>query len=262
MAGVVVLAAACSSESSAFGQYFQGRTLHVSVVSMERASELRYSTIDPNQVIRRWSILPSQPGHELVMFNVKVENHTAVSAFINVDRSAAELRDFSNATYRPVAIAQSAWQDFRGEGEALVRMDLGQCFDGARALVDPGTTVRWQSEADTPQYVAFDDATVAVGSGGRADIAPGGSASSTFSQPGSFPYDCGTAEEPPWGAEIQVFGGEEGPNVVERTVVFLQGSFELQQGHGLEGYLVFEAPVDTEFRDLRWRTGDSITIRF
>ena len=52
------------------------------------------------------------------------------------------------------------------------------------------------------------------------------------------------------------------PDVDERTVQFLEGSFELLQGHGLEGYLVFEAPAGTEFRDLRWRTGDSITVHF
>ena len=263
LAGIVMLAAAaCSSDSSTFGQYFQGRTLHVSVVSLERASELRYSTIDPNEVIRSWSLLPTQPGHELVMLNVKVENHTAVSAFINVDRSAAELRDFTNATYLPIPISETVWQDFRGESEALVRMDLGQCFDGARALIDPGTTVRWQSEADTPQYVAFDDTGIAVGPGGRADLAPGETASSTFSQPGTFSYDCGTEEGSPWPAEVQVFDGQERRDAVEKTVVFLHGSFELKQGHGLDGFLIFEAPVDTEFRDLRWRTGDSITIRF
>ena len=260
---IVMLApASCGSESSTFGQYFQGRTLHVSVVSLERTSELRYSTIDPNQVIRRWSLLPTQPGHELVMLNIKVENHTAVSTFINVDRTAAELRDFSNANYRPLPISETVWQDFRGESEALIRMDLGQCFDGARALIDPGATVRWQSEADTPQYVAFDDTAVPVGPGGRADLAPGESVSSTFSQPGTFPYDCGTEEGPPWPAEVQVSGGEERDDVAEMTVLFLEGSFELLQGHGLQGFLVFEAPVDTEFRDLRWRTGDSITIRF
>ena len=263
IASVVMLAAAaCASESSTFGQYFQGRTLHVSVVSLERAPELRYSTIDPNLVIRRWSLMPSQPGHELVMLNVKVENHTAVSTFINVDRTAAELRDFSNATYRPIRISETVWQDFRGESEALVRINLGQCFDGARALVDPGTTVRWQSEAEAPQYVAFEDTGVGVGPGGRADLAPGEAVSSTFSQPGTFSYDCGTEEGPRWPAEVQVSGGEERDDATEKTVVFLEGSFELQQGHGLDGYLIFEAPADTQFRDLRWRTGDSITIRF
>ena len=75
---------ACTSDSATFGQYFQGRTLHVSVVSLEQVSELRYSTIDPNQIVRRWSMSPSTPGNELVLARLKVENHTAVSAIINV----------------------------------------------------------------------------------------------------------------------------------------------------------------------------------
>jgi plastocyanin len=263
LVGVIVLVAAgCSSESSSFGQYFQGRTLHISVVSIERLPELRYSTIDPNEVIRRWSISPSEPGGELVLMRMKVENHTAVSAFINVDRSAAELRDFSNATFRPLSVAQTVWQDFRGEQEALVRMDLGQCFDGARALIDPGTTISWQSEAESSQFITFDDSSVPLGTDGVAELAPGQSLTHTFDQAGEFSYDCSSTEGNKWPAEVRVASEGSQTGVSERSVQFLEGSFELLQGHGLEGYLVFEAPEGTEFRDMRWRTGDSITVRF
>ena len=254
--------AGCSSEPSTFGQYFQGRTLHVSLVSMERIPELRYSTIDPNQVVRRWSLSPSAPGTELVLARLKVENHTAVSAIINVDRSAAELRDFANTSYRPVPVSETVWQDFRGESEALVRVDLGQCFDGTRALIDPGTTVRWQSEADAGQYVAFEDASITVGPEGKAELVPGDSVSHTFGQPGNYPYVCGGPEYREWPAEIKVMSSDEESDVAPRSVLFLQGSFELQKGHGLDGYIIFEAPPGTEFRDLRWKAGDSITIRF
>ena len=253
---------ACSSESSTFGQYYQGRTLHVSVVSLERLPELRYSTIDPSQVIRRWSMSPTQPGSELVLVRMKVENHTAISAFINVDRTAAELRDFSNATYRPLSVAETVWQDFRGEPEAQVRMDLGQCFDGARVLVDPGATVRWQSEAESEQFIAFDDSSVSVGTNGIATLGPGQSVTHTFNQTGQFQYDCSNEDGVNWPAKVRVEPAAGRPDVDERTVQFLEGSFELLQGHGLEGYLVFEAPAGTEFRDLRWRTGDSITVHF
>ncbi len=259
---VLAAVSGCTSDSATFGQYFQGRTLHVSVVSLERAPEIRYSTIDPNQVIRRWNLTPSAPGNELVLARLKVENHTAVSAIINVDRSAAELRDFANASYRPLSVSQTVWQDFRGESEALVRMDLGQCFDGTRALVDPGTTVLWQSEAEVDQYVDFEDAGVGIGPDGRAELAPGASLSHTFSQPGNYPYACGTSEYSDLPAEIRVVSNTGGDGVPERSVVFLEGSFELLRGYGLDGYMVFEAPAGTEFRDLRWRAGDSITIRF
>lgn len=253
--------AGCASESSTLGQYHKGRTLHVSVVSLEQAAELRYSTIDPNGVLRHWSLSASRPGQELVLARLRVENHTAVSAIVNVDRAAAELRDFANATYNPVSVDERVWQDFRGEPEAVVRVNLGQCFDGNRALIDPGTAVRWQSEAATAQYIAFDDAAVDVGPGGRAELSAGGSLSHTFRQPGNYPYVCGDLDGTEQVAEIQVAAAEQADFVV-RTVVFLQGAFTLPRGNGVDGYMIFEAPAGTEFRDFRWRAGDSITIRF
>ena len=56
--------------------------------------------------------------------------------------------------------------------------------------------------------------------------------------------------------------GVEPDDAAFRSVQFLEGSFELLRGHGLDGYMVFEVPAGTEFRDLRWRAGDSVTIRF
>ena len=256
------LPSACSSESSSLGQYRQGRTLHFSVVTIERIPELRYSTIDPEGIVRRWSISPSRDDMELVLMRAKVENHTAVSAFINVDRTAADLRDFGNSTFRPLTIPEVAWQDFRGEPEALVRMDLGQCFDGTRALIDTGSAVRWQNEAEDSQFLAFDDAGVGVGAGGRAEIATGDSLTRAFDQPGTYPYRCGNPEVVAWPAELQVANPVADAKYVERSILFLQGSFELVQGNGVDGYMLFEAPIGTEFRDVRWRAGDSIIFRF
>ena len=256
---------ACSGESSTLGQYRQGRTLHFSVVSLERTGELRYSTIDPNGIVRRWSLSPSAEGKELVLVRTKIENHTAVSAIINVDRTAAELRDFANATYLPMDIGGTARRDFRGEPEALVRVDLGQCFDSPRVRVDVGSTVKWQSESDDDQYIAFEDAAVAVGPGGRANLTPGGSLAHSFNQPGTFPYVCGSPGSPgslEWPAEVNATGPVARQDYLERPVQFIRGSFELLKGQGLDGFLVFEAPVGVEFRDMRWRAGDSITFRF
>ena len=39
-------------------------------------------------------------------------------------------------------------------------------------------------------------------------------------------------------------------------------AFDLKTGFGVTGWLVFEAPKGTRFRDLRWRAGDSLSIRF
>ena len=247
---------------SFLGLYRKGSTLHFSVVSLERTQELRYSTIDPLGVVRRWSLSPSAEGMELVLVRAKVENHTAVRAVINVDRTAAELRDFTNVAYLPLPIAETVWQDFRGEDEALVRMDLGQCFDGTRALIDVGATVRWRSEAEKYQYIAFEDTGIAVGPGGRVDIAPGAALTHTFGEAGPYPYVCGDSEGIEWPAEIYAATPEGKANYVERATQFIQGSFELLQGHGLDGFLVFEAPVGVEFREMRWRAGDSITFRF
>ena len=253
---------ACTQESSSYGQYRKGRTLHFSVVSLERTQELRYSTVDPLGVIRRWSLSPSTEGNELVLVRARVENHTAVSAIINVDRTAAELRDFTNQTYLPLTITDNVWQDFRGEPEALVRMDLGQCFDGGRSLIDVGGTVKWQSEATEEQYISFEDSSVSVGADGRAEIAPGEAVTHTFPNAGSYPYACGGADGTEWPAEVYAAVPSEDTDYIERTTTFLNGSFELLQGYGLDGFLVFEAPAGVEFRDIRWRAGDSITFRF
>ena len=55
---------------------------------------------------------------------------------------------------------------------------------------------------------------------------------------------------------------EVGANGTPPGQGFLVGSFKLGKGFSIDGWLVFEAPIDTEIRSLRWRAGDSITILF
>ena len=43
---------------------------------------------------------------------------------------------------------------------------------------------------------------------------------------------------------------------------FIRGPVELEKGMGIEGWMVFEAPKGTEFREFKWRAGDSLTITF
>ena len=43
---------------------------------------------------------------------------------------------------------------------------------------------------------------------------------------------------------------------------FLTGSIEIEQGKSIDGWMVFEAPEGTEFKELRWRAVDSILIPF
>ena len=54
------------------------------------------------------------------------------------------------------------------------------------------------------------------------------------------------------------------PSTDERLSPFIiiWGSFELDKGLGLDGWIVFEAPKDTPFRQLKWAAGDTIFIDF
>jgi hypothetical protein len=54
--------------------------------------------------------------------------------------------------------------------------------------------------------------------------------------------------------------GPPGPQ--GRTLVFVQGAFELKKDCGVDGWMVFEAPKDTKFREMRWRASDSLSIDF
>ena len=273
LATLLVLLLACGTESSNLGQYQKGRTLHFSVVSVERTPELRYSTCDalagsdppvcdPDGQERDWAITPSGDDMELVLVRAKVENHTAVSAILHVDRTGAELRDVANGVYRPISPNESAWRDYRGESEALVRMNLGECFDWPRTLVNAGSSVKWQSEAEGVQYIDFENPAVLGDVQGRAELAPGASLSRTLSETGTHPYVCGSPGGSEQLAEMRVDTPQVTYDYIDRTTTFLFGSFELVRGSSLDGFLIFEAPVGTEFRDVRWRAGDSITFSF
>ena len=163
--------AACSNVSPAFGQYYKGRVLHLNVVTLDRAPELLYMHGD-----KHFRIRPSDENLELVLLNVKVENHTSTSAIVNIDSQSAEIRDFFRGKYFPI-----------------------------------NPNERWE-EVDAP----------------------------------ANPRD-------------------------ERSIVFLWNptlldgtsqAFELEKGTGIDGWMVFEAPKDTNFREFRWRAGDTLSIDF
>ena len=177
-----------TSPSPALGQYRRGHTLHLSVVSIERVPELRYSTIDPMGIVRRRSLTPSAEGMELVLVGTWVEKHTRASVRIDVGGTAVELRDSSGEVYRPISISDAVWRDFRGEPSAVVRIDEGQCFDGARALVTAGSSVNWQNESEEVHFVAFADGSAFLGADQRGRIPGGETISHPFVQPGSYQY--------------------------------------------------------------------------
>ena len=237
--------------------------------------ELRYRTIDPQQVIRTWRMVPSQDDLELVLVRMSVQNHTAVSAIVNVDQTSAELRDFTSRSFFPIRIQDNIFRDQRDDENPTVRMDLGQCFDSPRIVVNQGTEVTWSNEGSAEHVLTFTDTSVNFGGQRTATVPPGESASFKFEIVGAFDYTC-SADSPedqdsssqsatqrvPQKAQVLVEERNSRPSVNDRSILFLDGTFELPRGSGVDGWLVFEAPVGAQFRDLRWRAGDSITVRF
>ncbi len=163
--------AACSDVSPAFGQYFKGRVLHLNVVTLDRAPELLYM-----HGTKHFRISPSEENLELVLLNVKVENHTATSAIVNIDSQSAEMRDFLRGKYFPINPNERA------------------------------------EEVDAPANPADERALVFL-----------------------------------WN-----------PTLLDGT----SEAFELEKGTGIDGWMVFEAPKDTKFREFRWRAGDTLSIDF
>ena len=260
------LLVACSETSSALGQYFQGRILLLNVLEMNRTDELRYSTIDPSDVVRKWRMQPSEEGLELLLMRIKVENHIAVNAVFVADEQAAIIRDFFQNDYRPLNITNTVYLDRRGQTDATVTLDGGECTDHARLVVNAGTKVQWVNNGDSASAIQFGAGVLPALGDDPVLIAPGGSVSHRFDQLGTFDYECsagGSAEEgAAQAAQILVEDADSVRGKKDNNILFLEGSFELAMDTAVDGWMVFEVPIDTKIRDLRWRAGDSITIRF
>jgi len=245
----------CSDNLSGLNKYYSGRTLHVNVVEIDRAQEVRYATIDPEQVIRHWRILPSAPGLELVLVRMKVANHMAINAVLDVDQQAVELRDFFQSSYFSIDWSKLLYQDLRNQAEVTVRMSLGECFDPRRMYISGGTRVGWLNEDPEIQYIDLDG-------DGRdfIPINPGDTLYREFNAPGEASYQCSTDGKEGRAGKLVV--DDEERSVDQRSLLFITGPFQLKKGEEIDGWLVFEAPEGTKFRDLRWRAGDSITVTF
>ena len=194
------IAPACSSQSPNIGKYYKGRILHISVAAMERTDELRWTTSTryPAQGVidePLYRLEPESSENELILLRVKVENHSATSAIVNVDHESAQLRDFLQGRYFPIDVS-------------------------ARA-----------QEAEVPENPS-DRCTVPVNP--------------------EYPTDCVKFL---WNAtyeEVQADG----------EIKLIRRAQELPKGTGLDGWLVFEVPKDTQFRSFRWGAGDTVTIDF
>lgn len=177
----ILALAGCSDASPSFGQFFSGRTLVISVVGIERVPELRYTVVADEAPPIFVRVAPTLDELELVVVHLKVQNHTATSALLNIDRQAAELRDMLSNKYFPIDVGA-----------------LGQQVDSA------------PSRGSRSEQIL----------------------------------------------ELQADG------TFIPTRGFLRGPVELQRGMGLDGWMVFEAPVETKFREFKWRAGDNLTITF
>ena len=201
---LVVLAVAaglaCSSQSPNIGKYYKGRILHVSVAALERTDELRWTTSGRLPVQGAvdeplYRLAPQSDENELVLLRVKVENHTATSAIVNVDRDSAQLRDFFQGKYAP--------------------LDVGALAEDAEVPEKPADRCNVPVNPDSPT-------------------------------------DCVRFL---WNAAYEETQPDGQTKLVRRAQ-------ELPRGTGLDGWLVFEVPRDTEFRSFRWGAGDTVIIDF
>lgn len=257
-----ILVAACSDVSSSLGQYHEGRILLLNVLEIDRTDELRYSTIDPENVIRKWRIQPSAEGQELLLMRFKVENHIALNAVVVADEQAAVLEGFFQDEYRPLSVSGTVFMDQRGLGEGTVFLEGGECADHPRLVVNAGTNVQWTNAGDTDSAIQFGPGVLPDLGDSLLQIAPGASISHRFDQPGTFNYQCSGGEGSPQPAQILVEAADSVRDKRENNILFLEGSFELPKDTSIDGWMVFEVPIDTKIKTLRWRAGDSITVRF
>ena len=197
---LAIVALACSSQSPNIGKYYKGRILHVSVADLERTNELRWttSTRAPRQGVSDedfYRLVPESSDNELVLLRVKVENHTATRAIVNIDREAAQLRDFLQGRYYPIDVSERA------------------------------------QDASVPES-ADDRCNVPI-----------------------IPDDHTACVKFLWNPVYEETQPDGQTQLVERAQ-------ELPNGTGLDGWLVFEVPKETQFRSFRWSSGDTVTIDF
>ena len=199
---LLVLAAslACSSQSPNIGRYYKGRILHVSVAALERTDELRWtaSARYPGQGASGeplYKLSPQTDENELVLLRVKVENHSATSAIVNIDRDAAQLRDFFQGKYAPI--------------------NVGALAEDAEVPEKPSDRCTVPVNPETPTECV------------------------------RFLWNATYEEQQPDG-----------------QIKLVQRAQQLPRGTGLDGWMVFEVPRDTEFRSFRWGAGDTVIIDF
>ena len=186
LAAPLLALAGCEDVSPALGKYYTGRTLHLSVVAMEREPEIIYTLPRSGEAPKYYRIAPAEEDQELLMLRLKVANHKATSAIVDIDQGAAEVRDFFHDKYFPINVK-----------ERPEEIDAPEEISGQRVARCP---LQHPADLCFLWYSTYADGSTRA--------------------------------------------------------------FELQQGFGVDGWLIFEVPKEAEIRELRWRAGDGLTIEF
>ena len=255
---IPLAAAACSDMSSTLGQYHQGRILMLNVFEIERSDEIRYSNPDT----QKWRIRPSEEGYELLLMRIRIENHVAMNTVLVADQQAAVIEGFFQDEFRPISVHDTVFLDKRGPSDTTITLNGGQCTDHPRVVVTERATVQWINAGDSDSFIQFDDDVTTLLGNNLLQIMPGESVSTQFDQPGTFGYQCSGDDGDIQSAQVLVEDKSSVRVEEEKEIEFLEGSFELHKGFSLDGWMIFDVPKDTEIKSLRWRAGDSITIRF
>ena len=149
IAAVVVLlsglVAACSEAASSFGRPYTGRSLTLRVLDIKRLPVLQYTNHYAGGRVGHHRVVPTQEGMELVLLRLQIANPNATNHLLNIDREAAELRDFGQGTYLPVAIGI--------QGESWVQS--GDTWDWTHSQDLQGPLVALPG-ADTPNPPKWD----------------------------------------------------------------------------------------------------------
>jgi len=122
--------------------------------------------------------------------------------------------------------------------------------------------VEWTNRGDTDTSIQFGPGVLPELGGNPLQLSAGDTFSHRFDQPGTFNYQCKGGEGSPQPAQIMVEPANSVREQRDNNILFLEGSFDLLKGTSLDGWMVFDIPEGTKIQNLRWRAGDSITIRF
>ena len=194
----------------------------------------------------------------------RIENHIALNAVLVADQQAAILEGFFQDDFQPINVSDTVFLDKRGYGDTpvTIALDGGECTDYARVVVTASTTIRWRNSEDTESSIQFEPGVTTGLGNDLLELAPGEEVSTRFDQPGTFEYQCSGEEGDLQSAEILVEDANSVREQRENNILFLEGSFNLPKDTSLDGWMIFDIPKGTEIKNLRWRAGDSITVRF